>query len=182
MPGSSVENMCDELEHLSPEQLAELLDVDAPAGEWRTDELASVLRHQLSTPLSCDLDGLIQIARDRGAEGEKVDVSKLGTFEELLLDPRPAASTLIAAKDFAKRDLCGADALLSRQVAFVLYYGCIAAAQVRLNTIISALAADELRRGYTWALTQDWLSPPLRELIAEGLAATDDPDDASLKS
>jgi len=166
--------MGDELEHLSPEQLAELLDVDAPAGEWRKDELASVLRHQLSTPLSCDLDGLVRIARDPRNEGGEADVPKLGTFEDLLLDSKPAASTLTAAKDFAKHDLCGADALLSRQVGFVLYYGCIAAARVRLNTAISSLSSDELRRGYAWALAQDWLSPPLRELIAEGLAATAD--------
>ena len=83
--------------------------------------------------------------------------------------PQPPLELLELVKDFAKANADHPENGLPKEIAAVLYYGCIAAALVRLKARISKLSDAELRRGLGWAVEQPWVDEETRQLLARAV-------------
>jgi len=150
-----------DLDHSHPSQLAEALSIDAALPDsWRPDELAAILRHQLQTALSVDLDV---------ADGEPVSREAGTTFGELLLSPSPSLPCLQRVKRFVKACKSHPNSPLPKEIATALYFACIVAAEMRCGARITALEDAALISGLDWAIAQDWLDETLRNLLRDGL-------------
>lgn len=151
-----------------PKQLASLFD-DDDIGEriWKPDELAAILRHQMTAPLQVDL------ARLDGAAGALRDAAEskgllLKSFGDLLQHPHPPVALLKLMKDFGKACRISPAGAIPREIASVIYFASIIAAMARCSRRISRLDRADLRRAVEWALDQPWLDGALRTLFLEG--------------
>jgi hypothetical protein len=150
----------------SPGQVATVKGLgNEPARVWHPDELAAVFRHQIAAPVSVDLGSL-----DPGIRGKLKTLTEasgllLKSFRDLFQHPAPPLELLRLVKEFAKLNREQRESLLPSDLATVLYYLSIAAALVRWGERISALTDDELRRGFAWTLSQDWIDEAARELV-----------------
>jgi hypothetical protein len=152
-------NPADSVEHAAPARLARLISVDDSGEETLAPaELRGILRHQLAAPLTTGLQGILP---------DYTGVS----FSDLLRDEKSPVSLLEQARDYAKRECLVPGGVLPRQIALVLYYACIAAAEAHAHARISSLARADLRRGWLWALDLTWLEDETRQLFVEALSA-----------
>jgi hypothetical protein len=155
----------------SPEALANLMALgDQTARVWRPEELGAVFRHQMAAPVSVDLGSL-----DPGVSGKLKTLTDasgllLKSFRDLFQHPAPPPELLCLVKEFAKLNRDQPDSLLPADVASVLYYLSIAAALTRWGERISALSDDGLLRGFAWAMSQNWIDEPARELLRSASA------------
>jgi hypothetical protein len=135
---------------------------------WSPAELAAVLRHQLDAPVAMDF------TPTGGSPGkqEAMRGGDIRSFADLLHAPKPPLGLLQRVKDFAKANCGNPDAVLPHDVAAVLYYAAIVAAQLHAAGTISRLDIGELRRGLEWAVALDWVDMRTRGLLSEGLAWT----------
>lgn len=153
-----------------PGRLASLMDMDDGAGRlWSEDELAAILRHQMSAPLQVDLGGL-----QKGLPGRLQTLAAakgllLRSFGDLLHHPNPPVELLILTKDFAKACRISADSPIPREIATLLYFASIAVARLRCGRRITALTDAAVRKGLDWALGRPWLDEATRSLCEEGL-------------
>jgi hypothetical protein len=140
---------------------------------WRDEELASLLAHQLRSPLSFDLTATggaeppftIPPAH---AEVTALPGSGVQTFADLLFGPSPSLPLLTLAKDFFKRLMSADGGPLPPNAAAALYYGSIVAARLRCGQSISAMPDVELERGLRHILHESWLDPKTRSLLTLG--------------
>ncbi len=160
----------DAVRKTKPGLLARLLEI--PAGksrEWRAGEIEAILGHQLAAPLGEDLGKpLLDLDRDLEASGRFHGLRDMSA-EALLLDPRPPLEALRLLKDYARDQRESPDPLLPSEVAAVLYFGSIAAAELRHGERISTLERTGVRGGIEWILARKWLRGPLRALFAEAI-------------
>ncbi|MCY2950638.1 MAG: hypothetical protein NTU53_01515 [Planctomycetota bacterium] len=89
---------------------------------------------------------------------------------DLLHHPNPPIDLLRRTKDFAKLNYADPHSPLAPEICLLLYYGCIAAALLRLNQLITHLPDDDLRNGLNWTLRQPWLDQETRTLFHDALA------------
>ena len=154
--------------HSSPKGLAALLNSGSTSARlWRTQELAAIFRHQLSAPVLVDL-GRFDVgtaAKLRGLTESQGLLLK--SFSELFRHPCPPVELLTLAKDFAKANMNHPESALPREIATAIYYLSIAAAWVRLGGRISKLPDADLRRGFSWVCSQDWIDPESKDLLME---------------
>jgi hypothetical protein len=144
---------------------------DLGRGRWRADELGEILKHQLEAPLVFDLgtsDG--QVTDDPPAPTDP-EASRVSSFGDLFLHPRPPLQLLRLTKRFAKTSDRRKANPLPEEVATVLYYAAIVAALVRHGQRISRVSDSTLREGVEWVLEQGWVTAPLRGLFEEARAA-----------
>lgn len=158
-----------------PKKLAEFIDSCRAGGTvWRPDDLAAVLRHQMSAPVQFDL----AILDPRLGEQVRLLAASQGlvlnSFRDLFRHPNPPLKLLEMVKDFAKRAAAGTEGPLPREIASVLYYASITAAEFRCQARISKLSEEELRRGLEWALSQSWLDDETRNLFSTALKSRKD--------
>ncbi len=157
----------------NPGQLAQLLAM-APheTSDWRANELAAILRHQLAVPVEFELPGASNAGGDSGLPPMPADVRCIltTTFGDLLRHADPPLSMLRRVKDFAKACREDPRGPLPREVAMVLYLASILAALTRHGAAITKLTPDELHKATEWALSQEWLDEALRPLFEEGLS------------
>ena len=147
--------------------LSEALDGDKT---WSDDELASVLRHQLSATLRSDLfESLPEeaVAVDSIAEHKSLIE---GSYRELLSHTDPPVALLRVVKDFAKMCRSRNKGLIPRDIATVLYYAAIAAARVQLGERITSIPDESLKEGLDWALARPWLDGHLRALFSAAVS------------
>jgi hypothetical protein len=159
-----------DLSDSDPVSLSNLMDeqsMDAPA--WNADELAAILRHQMSAPIGVDLENLGAPAADRMRTLSDANGLLLKSFAELLHHPNPPIPLLQLTKDFAKAHRSHPDSPLPREVANVLYYATVIVARLRCGRRISRLDDHALLQGMRWTLSQNWLDPATRSLFAEAL-------------
>ena len=151
-----------------PHQLASLIgDDDIGERIWNPDELAAILRHQLTTPLHVDLAGLGTAAgrlKNEAAAGGLL----LKSFGDLLQHPHPPLALLKMMKDFAKACRVSPDSPLPREISSVIYFASIVAAMTRRSRRITKLGDDALREAVRWALAQPWLEGITRGLFLDG--------------
>ena len=151
-----------------PAGLARMLALDDAAGDlWSPAEMRVMWQHQLSTPVGVDLG--VGAASDSGEPDNSSDLKLfLGkSFGELLTGLHPPLALLKQVKDFAKGTFrSGEDAQL-RSVGAALYYAAYAAGIVRCQQRLGGMRDGELKRGFKWALSLDWLDEPSRKLIGQ---------------
>ena len=151
-----------------PKQLASLIgDDDIGERIWQSDELAAILRHQLTTPLRVDLAGL------SGAAGPLKQAAEarglvLKSFGDLLQHRQPPVGLLKLMKDFAKACRLGQPSAMPREISSVIYFASIIAAMTRCSRRITRLDHAALRQAVDWALQQPWLDDTTRALFLEG--------------
>jgi hypothetical protein len=136
---------------------------------WRADELASIFRHQISSPMLVDLGSF-----DPRTAGQLKLVSEaqgllLKSFSDLFQHPAPPVELLELVKDFAKANLDHPESGLPAEIASALYYMSIAAALARRDARISKLPDADLRRGLAWTREQAWLDEATKELLDRAL-------------
>jgi hypothetical protein len=150
-----------DLDHSAPPQLAELLSLEPAAPEnWRPEEFAAILQHQLDGPVEPD-----------PGDATSPDAASAIPLGELLSADRPPLPLLQRAKRFAKACKNHPDAPLPAEVATAIYFATIAAAWLRCGGArISSLPDEQLSAGFRWAVAQPWLSPALVTLFHQALA------------
>ena len=151
-----------------PKQLASLIGND-DIGEriWQPDELAAILRHQLTTPLQVDLGSLHGAAGQLKAAAEARGLV-LKSFGDLLQHRQPPVGLLKLMKDFAKACRLGQPSAMPREISSVIYFASIIAAMTRCSRRITRLDNAALRQAVDWALQQPWLDDITRALFLEG--------------
>jgi hypothetical protein len=158
--------------HTDPRRVARLFDASESDGErfWRPEELAAVLRHQLSAPLRVDIAGLACGSAARLKTLAESQGLLLKSFGDLLHHPCPPLELLEETKQFAKTCRISPQSPVPKDVAAVLYFASIAVAMTRCGRRISALSRDELTRGFRWVAEQSWVDEKTRGLISEAVA------------
>jgi hypothetical protein len=153
--------------HSSPSgrRLTGLLELGLTSAEPRGDgELAAEFEYCLAQPFGNEWRcGAEPEPQSRAAEG--TSVSARTTFASVLQDPLPSIHFLLKVKEFAKECLRDPNSCLPRPTAAAIYYLAIGTALWRLNLRISDLSDEEMRRGFDWALTRQWLDPQSREAL-----------------
>jgi hypothetical protein len=146
-------------------KLAGAIDVDiSPGSRWSQEELGEMLAHQLRTPFRDDLAALsADWAKqlDRLAVPEERNLS----IGHILRSPQPRMELLQLIKDFAKRAIDREVSALPEELGGLLYYASISTAWIRLQTKLHSLNDAALKQGLTWATSQSWITPELRELF-----------------
>ena len=155
----------------APEDAARLLD-EALDGDrtWSDDELASVLRHQLSASLRSDL---FETYSDESVATDSISEHRAfveGSYRDLLSHVDPPVALLRVVKDWAKACRSRDKGLIPTDIATVLYYAAIAAGRVRLGENISSMSDKSLKKGFGWALSRPWLDGHLRALFSASIA------------
>jgi hypothetical protein len=152
----------------APATLAPLMGLtDETAGQWKPEELAEILRHQLEAQLLFDLREVDATSGKTAIERE-VDAGALHSFGDLFRHPKPPVELLRLTKEFAKSSDMRPASPLPSAVATLLYYAAVVAARIRCGERISQLTDDDLRQGVNWALEQAWIDSVMRKLFEEG--------------
>lgn len=133
---------------------------------WYKRDFGATLGYLLDkkVPLPCP-----DAASGTGDEGNPAP----GTIGQVLLSNRPVMASLMAVKHFAKRMRAGAQTDRLRQVATVLYYASIAAAELRAGSVITTLPRQAILGGYRWAWGRSWTYIPLCCLFESALVLQD---------
>ncbi|MGD0388982.1 MAG: hypothetical protein ABSC42_08510 [Tepidisphaeraceae bacterium] len=135
---------------------------------WQPSELAAILKHQLRAPLRLalgDLSGQVVhhlelMAKAGGAPS---------TLDELFRQAQPSFELLDLTKRFAKSCNLDGNSPLPREIAILLYYVSIAAADMRCQKRLSKLSDESLSRGLAWCGAQTWLDEPVRLVVDEAM-------------
>ena len=137
---------------------------------WQPNELADMLKHQLSAPLYLSLGTLSgEVAHELRQATPTLD--PLLSLSQLLHLPHPPAELLRLVKRFAKMCRSDKENPLPGEIVMLLYYAAIALAQTRSDHRISELPAAALHRGLRWVSGQTWVDEQTRQLLREALAS-----------
>jgi len=134
---------------------------------WRPDELGTILRHQLDARLDLDLKGL------PGLLGEPLPAAMAAaqvpphSYREILGQAATPIEVLRTAKEFFKLCRNHPRSPLPPEVAMVLYFACIAVAQVRHGQRITQMDEESLRKGIAWALQRPWVDEQTRGVLID---------------
>jgi len=161
-------------EHLvqraQPGSLADVLDcTENKSPLWRPAELEALLRHQMAAPVQVDLSSLAPALAEQLRGLSDAQALTLRSFADLFQHPQPPVELLRLVKDFAKAAHESSEGPLPPEIARVLYYASIAAALARLKTRITSLSDVQLREGFGWVQTRDWIDPATKELVNQAL-------------
>ena len=135
--------------------------------EWEPQDLQSMLRHQLNSPLYLSM-GILSAEVSHELRTFAPDSAQM-TLRQLLDHPKPPLQLLKLVKRFAKMCRSDPENSLPPEVAILLYYTSIAVALVRWNESISHLAPESVRRGLNWLCAQQWIPEELKSLLVTGL-------------
>jgi len=152
-----------------PKHLASLISDDDDIGEriWNPDELAAILRHQLTTSLQVDLAG-VGSAAGRLKEEAAAGGLLLKSFGDLLQHPHPPLALLKMMKDFGKACRISPACAMPREISSIIYFASIIAAMTRRSRRITKLTDSDLRKALRWALALPWLDDITRAVFLEG--------------
>ena len=148
-----------------------LMDASTPLiGGWSADDLASLLEHQLRTPLHLEAERLVEHAPgDKEAALESLRADQTVTFFDVLHGGNAEDGVLQLVKDYAKASLA-TEGELPKEVARFLYVTSILRARAagipNFTSLDSASVDSEARR----CLTFTWLPSIARDLLRQGLS------------
>jgi hypothetical protein len=134
---------------------------------WSTDELATMLRHQLGSSIRTDVEKMSGelLARFDQAVAVASNAATM-SFGGLFDAKQPNVKLLQVVKDFAKQSISQKDGSLPEELGAVLYYASICTALLRCNgQRISGLDNETLTDGLNWAIAQPWLDASLATLF-----------------
>ncbi|MFV2066505.1 MAG: hypothetical protein ACC645_05955 [Pirellulales bacterium] len=162
-----------DLDNCQAEQLATLLSsCNDTLHTWTSDDLAAILRHQLSLAPETDIETYVL----RGAPRPRTEPTREGRFDSytsLFQEKEPPLDLLRRVKDCAKSAVRDPDAPLPDGVATMVYFVAIAVALTARGERITRLTDEGLRWGFEWSLRQTWVAESLRPLLTAGLDALD---------
>lgn len=153
------------LDHASPADLARIMASASEDAEWSDADLASMLRHQMSSRLLSDLTLHGSVSHEDALTVSAMPTPPVETFAELFAHPEPPVKLLVWTKDFAKRCRADADSGVPTEITAVLYFVSIALAQVRCGKKISELSKEQVAAGLDWLLQRSWIDKTNRALI-----------------
>jgi len=160
----------DDIEKCAPEHLAELMDLGLTAPtRCSSEELATLLLHQLSVPVAFDLGGLNEtMAREIEVfcSAEELTGQSLGA---LFAHAHPPVRLFELIKCYAKACRQDLDSPIPEEIAVVLYFASVGAALLKCRKRITTLDNASLKKGLAQVLEQPWLNPSLRSLLEETL-------------
>lgn len=133
---------------------------------WRDGDYGAILLHQLNAAVVSDLTQLFPDVH--------LDQLYDRSFRDLLLHPDPPIEALRLVKEFAKQLNHRAQLAYPQDVATVLYFASIAAAELRTGTVITELPRPEVLSGYRWAAHRPWISADIKGLFDEAVRQTGD--------
>jgi hypothetical protein len=160
-----------DLHGTDPRLLARFLAVDAvPRRFWSVDELGSILRHQLATPVHLDLEAapstfracLMALPADQ-------QPGKL-LYQELFRLAAPSLELLSLVKQLAKSSRAHGESALPPEIATVLYLTSIVVARLRLGQRISEQSDESILHGIKWVINQPWIDEETQRLFHEARA------------
>jgi len=153
--------------HASRSQLRRLLELDDDSSEtWNPDELPTVYQHQLTAPLSADLDAAV--LQEHATTG-------IASFEDLLFHASPPIDLLELVENFALTQETDSASCMSDGIAQVLRTASILAARSHAHARIGGLSDTELRQRVQWAMNLEWIDDRTRSLLREASARLDAP-------
>ena len=156
------------LDNLGAESLAEIFDAEPESSRiWQASELASILRHQLASPIETDLIDLMPDCAQKLSRAGSLEPGL--TYAQLLSMSAPPQEVLEAVKDLAKSIYHEQTAAIPREIGKAIYFATLAAAKLRLGKSISQIDERSLRRGCEWVFTQEWTGDELRQLMRQFL-------------
>ena len=147
-----------------------LLDASSlSTGDWSANDLASLLEHQLRTPLHLEAERLLEHAvGPREAAVAALQARPPVTFFDVLQRGATGDGVLHMVKGYAKEALAR-DGVLPREIARFLYIASIlrarAAGAKQFTSLDDASIDSEARR----CLTLTWLPATARDLLRRGL-------------
>lgn len=153
--------------HAPGNRLAAMLDADDLTQVWSDHELASIYRHQVSTPLEVELAGLD--SQQKRALLGFLGSARSATILAVLRHPDSPAEALVLLKDYAKACRDHPSSPVPRAVATSLYWLAVAVAHARCGKVISSLDSGAISAGYRWTLEQAWVDPPERAVVEAAL-------------
>lgn len=136
----------------------------ADAATWNSQDLAALLRHQLNLPwnhqaFENDTAGSVQSTAN--------DIHTDSTLSELFFAANPSVTALRQIKDSWKAAAQSPEPAIPKEVALVLYYGAIAAAQLRAGEFISSSSREAIAEGLIRVLVIPWCPAELRRMLAD---------------
>lgn len=148
--------------------LVELMEVErGGAGYLSPADLASVLEHQLRTPLALESEELLLVTNGTG-EARAVEEGADRTFAEVVRASAAGDPLLRVVKDYAKRQLT-LDGGLPEPVARFVYVAAALRARTVGDTTVSTLDDASLEAEARRLLTAHWLPGEAREIVRSGL-------------
>jgi len=159
-----------DLSKSDPAALARMMDLDTGTKhDWQPDELGSILRHQLDSPLGLDLGNFAPESKGTLDALRPSASIPLNTFGDLLRHPHPPLEVLKLTKEFAKANRNNPQSTLPPEIATVVYFAAIVVALMRCGQRITALDDQALRQGVEWIVAQPWIDELSRSLFREAL-------------
>jgi WD40 repeat protein/predicted Ser/Thr protein kinase len=137
--------------------------------DWRPEELGSILRHQLDSPLEFDLGNFAPESKPTLDAIGPSPAIPLRTFGDLLRHPRPAPGVLKLVKEFASANRNNPEGTLPDEIATTIYFAAIAVALTRCGQRITGLDDTALRRGMEWVMAQPWIEESIRSPVRDAL-------------
>jgi hypothetical protein len=157
-----------DLDNTEPSRLASIVDLDPSAQRlWEPDELAEILRHQLSVSVRLDPAAVNSGQNLKPQTLVSPGGMTVDSFAELLAHPDPPIELLIKLKDFAKANAAHPDSALPADVSKVLYYLAISVALLRCRRRITSMSDTDLAASLKWATDLPWLEPRERSILEE---------------
>jgi DNA-directed RNA polymerase specialized sigma24 family protein len=132
-------------------------------------DFAELLQQALAAPVPLDLAALGPSLAGSVHAWAKEQTLVLRSLADLLYHPNPLPELLDVAKRYAKDLRTDPHSPMPREVATVLYYGCIATALTRCGRRITSQSDEVLQQGFQWGFDQQWVDETLRRLLREGL-------------
>jgi WD40 repeat protein/predicted Ser/Thr protein kinase len=159
-----------DLSKSDPASLARMMDLDTGTKhDWHPEELGSILRHQLDSPLAFDLGNFAPESKGTLDVISPSTTTPLNTFGDLLRHPHPPLEVLKLVKEFAKANRNNSQSTLPPEIATVVYFAAIVVALMRCGQRITALDDDALRQGVEWVVAQPWIDELSRSLLRDAL-------------
>gem|GEM_PF-273497 len=146
--------------------LARLFGVSARRdAEWESFDLKSRLTRLLATPLLHSLPGIDPRALVRNSRWFGLARPDTITLRDVFFDPRPPIELLCEIKNEARRLTRMRNPQLPRNLASLLYFAAIAAAQIRRGLWISTLDPEMIQQGANTLVDEPWVVEPVRGVL-----------------
>lgn len=146
---------------------------------WHPQELGAMLEHQWKAMLKADLGGVSpQQARILRELCDAQGLS-LKSYGDIFTHRLPPVELLELIKDYAKRNMARPDKELPEGIASLLYVLSVVVARVRCGKRITSQGDEAVRKNIEAVLAQSWVTPPVAEILREGLKVFGEQSEAS---
>lgn len=148
------------------------------APTWRKEELTAILEHQWITQVAADMECLSAeqahiLTRLDEAAGTPM------TYGDIFTCSAPSIAVLEMIKVEAKRNMARANEELPEDIAKLLYILSVIVARLRCGVSITSQPDKSVRGNIESALAQSWPTPPIIQILRDGLKVFGEGQDSS---